>query len=46
MLNIQFANRFETLSDLLVERIGASTGSVFSEDQVIVPSAAIKRFKL
>lgn len=43
MLNIQFANRFETLSDLLVERIGASTGSVFSEDQVIVPSAAIKR---
>lgn len=43
MLNIQFANRFETLSDLLVERMQSVVGSVFSEEQVIVPSAAVKR---
>ena len=43
MLNIHFANRFETLSDLLVRQIGESTGSVFSQDQVIVPSAAVRR---
>ena len=43
MLYIHFANRFETLSDLLVDRIGATAGSVFIEVQIVVSSAAIKR---
>jgi len=47
MLNLHFANRFETLVDTLVERLGeqaqAPGRSPFSADEVIVPSAAITR---
>ena len=43
MLNIHFANRFEALSDLLIRQTGAASRSVFDHDQVIVPSAAVKR---
>ncbi len=43
MLHIHFANRFETLSDLFVERLGTTVGLAFTEEQVIVPSAAVKR---
>ncbi len=45
MLNIHFANRFETLADTLVARLGAQAQErpVFMADEVIVPSAAITR---
>ena len=45
MLNLHFANRFETLADQLVRRLGeqAAGRSPFEADQVIVPSAAITR---
>ncbi len=43
MLTIHFANRYETLSALLAERLAAGERSVFVPDQVIVPSAAVRR---
>src|SRR5471032_1953978 len=45
MLNLHFANRFETLADQLVRRLGepAPGRSAFEADEVIVPSAAITR---
>jgi exodeoxyribonuclease V gamma subunit len=45
MLQLHFANRFETLASQLVERLGAQAPgrSVFDADEVIVPSAAITR---
>jgi exodeoxyribonuclease V gamma subunit len=46
MLHIHFANRFETLTALLLDRLGergSSAGSVFTPDQLIVPSAAVRR---
>jgi exodeoxyribonuclease V gamma subunit len=45
MLHLHFANRFETLADQLVERLGeqAPGRSAFAADEVIVPSAAITR---
>lgn len=45
MLNLHFANRFETLADQLVRRLGESAPgrSAFDADEVIVPSAAITR---
>ena len=43
MLTIHFANRYETLCALLVEQLGAGARSVFVADQVIVPSAAVRR---
>ena len=44
MLTIHFANRYERLAGLLVERLGARTQpSVFAPDQVIVPSVAVRR---
>ena len=45
MLNLHFANRFETLADELVRRMGeqAPGRSAFEADEVIVPSAAITR---
>ncbi len=42
MLTIHFANRTERLAGLLVERVG--TGAVFVPDEVIVPSAALRRY--
>jgi len=43
MLNIQFANRFETLSELLIEKTGRATDSAFSAIHVVVPTAAVQR---
>src|SRR3954471_7965224 len=45
MLNLHFSNRYETLADLLVERLGARPAGnpVFAPDEVIVPSAAVTR---
>ncbi len=45
MLNLHFSNRFETLADQLVRRLGhqAAERSPFEADEVIVPSAAITR---
>jgi exodeoxyribonuclease V gamma subunit len=45
MLNLHFANRFETLADELVARLGEPVPgrSAFDADHVIVPSAAITR---
>ena len=45
MLHLHFANRFETLADQLVRRLGeqAAGRSPFEADEVIVPSAAITR---
>ena len=43
MLTIHFANRYETLAGLLVARLGASGRSPFAADELIVPSAAVRR---
>ncbi len=43
MLHIHFSNRLEPLRDLLVQRLGASGAGVFEAEQVIVPSAALRR---
>jgi len=45
MLQLHFANRFETLADELVARLGAEAraGTVLAPAQVIVPGAAIQR---
>ena len=43
MLTIHFANRLETLAEQLADRIGGAAGTVFEEDQVVVPSAALRR---
>ncbi len=45
MLSLHFANRFETLADQLVRRLGEQVPgrSPFEADEVIVPSAAITR---
>ena len=40
MLNIQFANRYETLSGLLLARLAGERADVFVADVVVVPSAA------
>ena len=43
MLHIHFSNRLEPLRELLVQRLGASGAGVFEAEQVIVPSAALRR---
>lgn len=43
MLTIHFANRLETLAEQLAASVGGATGAVFEEDQVVVPSAALRR---
>jgi len=43
MLTVHFSNRYESLSDLLLEHTAAMGRSPFGEDHVIVPSAAIQR---
>ncbi len=43
MLQIHFANRYETLAALLLNRLADRSGSVFAADQLIVPSAAVRR---
>jgi exonuclease V gamma subunit len=42
MLTIHFANRTERLAGLLVEGVGS--GAPFTADEVIVPSAALRRY--
>ena len=45
MLNLHFSNRFETLAEQLVRRLGyqAAGRSAFEADEIIVPSAAMTR---
>jgi exodeoxyribonuclease V gamma subunit len=46
MLHIHFANRYDTLTALLLANLGSretGRGSVFGADQLIVPSAAVRR---
>ena len=43
MLTIHFANRLESLEALLTAALGEAAGSPFIADEVIVPSAALRR---
>lgn len=43
MLTIHFANRLESLEALLTAALGQADGSPFTADEVIVPSAALRR---
>ena len=43
MLNLYFSNRFETLTRLLIGRLGAEAAGVFSAAHVIVPSRSVER---
>lgn len=43
MLNLNQSNRFEVLLQMLCEKLAERPVSVFTPDQVIVPSAAVKR---
>lgn len=43
MLNITFANRFETLQDALLEALDTPPAAPFAAEQIIVPSAALRR---
>jgi hypothetical protein len=43
VLTLDVANRYETLSGLLAERLGAGGRSAFAADPVIVPSSAVRR---
>ena len=43
MLRIHFSNRFETLLERLVGRLAARPRDPFAADEVLVPSAAVRR---
>jgi exodeoxyribonuclease V gamma subunit len=43
MLHLHFANRYEDLRDLLLLKLAGQRDDVFTADQVIVPSAAVRR---
>ena len=43
MLHLHFANRYEDLRDLLIAKLAGPRDDVFTPDQVIVPSAAVRR---
>lgn len=43
MLHLHFSNRFETLSALLMRRLGGTRDDPFAAETVIVPSAAVQR---
>jgi exodeoxyribonuclease V gamma subunit len=43
MLHIRFSNRFERLLDALLDAMGAPPGSPFECEEIIVPSAALRR---
>jgi exodeoxyribonuclease V gamma subunit len=43
MLHLYFSNRFETLAQLLISRLGAGAAGIFTIPQVIVPSRAVER---
>ena len=43
MLHLTFSNKFETLRDALLENLGGDALAPFSSEEIIVPSAAIRR---
>jgi exodeoxyribonuclease V gamma subunit len=43
MLHLHFANRYEDLRDLLLSKLAGQRDDVFAADQVIAPSAAVRR---
>src|SRR5512140_1524051 len=43
MLHLHFANRYEDLRDLLLSKLAGPRDDVFAADQVIAPSAAVRR---
>jgi exodeoxyribonuclease V gamma subunit len=43
MLRLHFANHLERLTDRLVEQLGARDRSPFEVDEVVIPSAALRR---
>ena len=43
MLHIHHAHRFETLTALLLARLGRGPADVFAAEQLIVPSTAVRR---
>jgi exodeoxyribonuclease V gamma subunit len=43
MLTLRFANRLETLADLIAAQIGRPGDSVVLQDEVVIPSAALRR---
>lgn len=43
MLHIHFSNQYEVLTRQLLEQLGAHARDAFAADQVIVPSAAVRR---
>ena len=43
MLHLHFSNRFETLAHALLGQLGGARADVFAADQLIVPSAAVRR---
>ena len=43
MLHIHHANHFETLTTLLLARLGRGPADVFAAEQLIVPSTAVRR---
>ena len=43
MLHLHFSNRFDTLTQALLGQLGGARGDVFAADQLIVPSAAVRR---
>ncbi|MDH4391824.1 MAG: exodeoxyribonuclease V subunit gamma [Aquabacterium sp.] len=43
MLTLHFANRQETLSDLLTSLLAQPGGDLFTPDEVVVPSTAVRR---
>ena len=44
MLNLNVSNRFEVLLKALLEKLALTNASVFDAEQIIVPSAAVKRY--
>ena len=43
MLTIHFSNRYESLAALLTTALGQHAGGLFTPDELIVPSAAVRR---
>ena len=43
MLRIEFSNRFEHLLSALLDRMGSNRESPFTPDEIIIPSAAVRR---
>jgi exodeoxyribonuclease V gamma subunit len=43
MLHIHFSNRYEILTQGLIDQLAQDRGSVFETDQIVVPSEAVRR---